>query len=88
MVRYADDLVICCQNNRDAERIKATLAQRLAKYGLKMNEDKTETCEILEATTTPGNETGDVRLSGIYILYRKISQGISPRKNEDHWKTI
>ena len=42
MVRYADDIVICCQYNRDAERNKKALAQRLAKYGLKMNEDKTK----------------------------------------------
>lgn len=42
MVRYADDIVICCQHNRDAERIKTAFAQRLAKYGLKMNEDKTK----------------------------------------------
>jgi len=42
MVRYADDIVICCQYNRDAERIKRALAQRLAKHGLKMNEDKTK----------------------------------------------
>ena len=42
MVRYADDIVICCQYNRDAERIKKAMSQRLAKYGLKMNEDKTK----------------------------------------------
>lgn len=42
MVRYADDIVICCQYNRDAERIKKALTQRLTKYGLKMNEDKTK----------------------------------------------
>jgi hypothetical protein len=42
MILYADDLVICCQNNRDAERIKLALSKRLAKYGLKMNEDKTK----------------------------------------------
>lgn len=42
MVRYADDIVICCQYNRDAERIKTALAHRLAKFGLKMNEDKTK----------------------------------------------
>ncbi len=42
MIRYADDIVICCQYNRDAERIKKAMSQRLAKYGLKMNEDKTK----------------------------------------------
>lgn len=42
MILYADDLVICCQHNRDAERIKLALSKRLAKYGLKMNEEKTK----------------------------------------------
>lgn len=42
MILYADDLVICCQHHRDAERIKLALSKRLAKYGLKMNEEKTK----------------------------------------------
>lgn len=42
MVRYADDIVICCQYDRDAQRIKSALNQRLTKYGLKMNEEKTK----------------------------------------------
>lgn len=42
MVLYADDMVICCQYQRDAVRIKKALSQRLEKYGLKMNKDKTK----------------------------------------------
>jgi group II intron reverse transcriptase/maturase len=42
MIVYADDIVICCQQNYDAERIKLALSNRLAKYKLKMNEDKTK----------------------------------------------
>ena len=42
MIKYADDLVICCQHNRDAERVKLALSKRLEKYGLKMNEGKTK----------------------------------------------
>ena len=42
MIRYADDIVICCQRNHDGERIKTALTNRLAKYGLKMNEEKTK----------------------------------------------
>jgi hypothetical protein len=42
MIRYADDVVICCQNNRDAERVTLALSRRLAKYKLKMNEEKTK----------------------------------------------
>lgn len=39
---WATRLVICCQYNRDAERVKKALSKRLEKYGLKMNEDKTK----------------------------------------------
>ncbi len=42
MTRYADDVVICCQYQQDADRVKRALAQRLEKYGLKMNEEKTK----------------------------------------------
>ena len=42
MFLYADDMVICCQYQRDAQRIKTALGRRLEKYGLKMNEDKTK----------------------------------------------
>jgi RNA-directed DNA polymerase len=42
MIRYADDVVICCEDNRDAERIKLALSKRLARYELKMNEEKTK----------------------------------------------
>lgn len=41
LFRYADDLVICCQYQRDAERICTALGRRLGKYGLTLNEAKT-----------------------------------------------
>ena len=40
--RYADDIVICCRYEKDATRIKEALTKRLAKYKLKLNEDKTK----------------------------------------------
>lgn len=40
--RYCDDLVICCRKEKDATRVKEALAKRLAKYKLKLNEDKTK----------------------------------------------
>lgn len=42
LFRYADDMVICCQYAKDAERIQCALAQRLNKYKLQLNEDKTQ----------------------------------------------
>jgi RNA-directed DNA polymerase len=41
LFRYADDAVICCRHQSDAERIKRALVNRLAKYNLHLNEDKT-----------------------------------------------
>jgi group II intron reverse transcriptase/maturase len=41
LFRYADDLVICCQDDRDAQRIRRALPQRLGRYGLRLNEEKT-----------------------------------------------
>ena len=41
MFRYADDMVICCRYERDAQRIRKALGQRLAKYKLRLNEHKT-----------------------------------------------
>ncbi|MFM6346268.1 MAG: reverse transcriptase domain-containing protein, partial [Dolichospermum sp.] len=42
MIRYADDLVICCRYEEDAKRIKSVLAKRLSKHNLALNEEKTK----------------------------------------------
>ena len=41
--RYADDAVICCENVKDAERVRVALPKRLSKFKLRLNEDKTKT---------------------------------------------
>jgi group II intron reverse transcriptase/maturase len=41
LFRYADDLVICCQYDRDAQRIRRALPKRLARYKLRLKEEKT-----------------------------------------------
>jgi len=41
VIRYADDLVALCHSQRQAEQIKAGLAEWLAPRGLVFNEDKT-----------------------------------------------
>ena len=42
LYRYADDGVISCQYESDAKRILRALVKRLEKYGLKLNEEKTQ----------------------------------------------
>lgn len=41
LFRYADDAVICCERHADSVRIRKALTKRLAKYKLKLNEEKT-----------------------------------------------
>jgi RNA-directed DNA polymerase len=41
VIRYADDLVVCCHTRQQAEQVKAQLAEWLAPRGLAFNEDKT-----------------------------------------------
>ena len=41
LVRYADDLVVCCHSRQQAEQVKARLAAWLAPRGLAFNEAKT-----------------------------------------------
>jgi RNA-directed DNA polymerase len=41
VIRYADDLVVCCHSKQQAEQVKAQLAEWLAPRGLAFNDDKT-----------------------------------------------
>jgi RNA-directed DNA polymerase len=48
LVRYADDLVVCCHTKQQAEQVKARLADWLAPRGLVFNEDKTRVVHLEE----------------------------------------
>jgi RNA-directed DNA polymerase len=49
LIRYCDDLCICCEHESDAIRIRTTLTKRLAKFKLKLNEDKTKVVNFSKA---------------------------------------
>lgn len=46
VVRYADDSVVGAEYESDARRLLAALRERLAKFGLALNEDKTRLIEF------------------------------------------
>ena len=46
LIRYADDFVIGVQHKYEAEQILKDLKERLKKFGLKLNEDKTKIIEF------------------------------------------
>src|SRR5436190_18627382 len=48
LVRYADDLVVCCYSRQQAEGVKAQLENWLAPRGLAFNEDKTRIVALEE----------------------------------------
>jgi group II intron reverse transcriptase/maturase len=43
LFRYADDVVICCEHEHDADRVLKALRQRLERFGLRLNDEKTRT---------------------------------------------
>ena len=47
-VRYADDMVVLCHSQQQAEQVKAQLAKWLAPRGLAFNEDKTRIVHLSE----------------------------------------
>jgi RNA-directed DNA polymerase len=46
LVRYADDHLLLFRRRQDAETMTAALAERLAKFGLHLHEDKTRLIEF------------------------------------------
>lgn len=75
MVRYADDMVICCQYDSDAQRIKEALAKRLEKFGLKMNEDKTKLVKFSKNKINRGEKQGTFNFLGFTFYLGKDKKG-------------
>jgi RNA-directed DNA polymerase len=53
LVRYADDMVFAFERQDDAERVRAVLAKRFAKYGLTLHPEKTRLVEFKRPPRTP-----------------------------------
>lgn len=78
--RYADDLVICCQYAKDAKRIKEALSKRLAKYNLKLNEDKTKVVKFSKAKEGSGEKQESFDFLGFtFYLGRSLRGKVIPK---------
>lgn len=75
MFLYADDMVICCQYQRDAQRIKTALGRRLGKYGLKMNEDKTKLVKFSKRKKRNGKAQETFDFLGFRFYIGKSKKG-------------
>ena len=75
LIVYADDLVICCQYQKDAVRIKGALIQRLQKYGLKMNEKKTKLVKFSIRKQRRGEDQETFNFLGFTFYIGKSRKG-------------
>jgi RNA-directed DNA polymerase len=75
LFRYADDAIICCQYDEDAIRIRKTLAKRLEKYKLELNEEKTKQIPFDKRLVAQGIEQGTFDFLGFTFYWGKARSG-------------
>jgi len=74
LFRYCDDIVICCDDAQDAERIKRALKGRLEKYSLELNLEKTRTVAFNKRAFERGEKQGTFDFLG-FTFYLAHSRG-------------
>ncbi len=86
--RYADDAVICCQYNEDAVRVRSALSKRLAKYKLKLNEDKTTSVSFSRSGYKQGKAQGVFNFLGFTFYWGRSRKGAAIPKVKTCGKTM
>jgi group II intron reverse transcriptase/maturase len=75
LFRYADDAIICCQYDEDAQRIRKSLGKRLEKYKLKLNEDKTKQVPFDKRLVAQGIDQGTFDFLGFTFYWGRARSG-------------
>jgi RNA-directed DNA polymerase len=82
LYRFADDLVILCARERDAQRLMTVLPKRLAKYGLTLHPTKTRVIRFTRPPYTPqgqraqaSSRSGTFDLLGFTHYWGRSRQG-------------
>ena len=88
LFRYADDAVICCQYDKDAQRIREALVKRLGKYKLTLNEDKTKLVPFDKRLATQGVKQGTFDFLGFTFYWGKARSGRFVPKLKTKAKTM
>jgi group II intron reverse transcriptase/maturase len=79
LFRYCDDLVICCRYKNDASRIKSALANRLNKYQLKLNEDKTKMVKFSKIAAVKSKQDSFNFLGFTFYLGKSLKGKVIPK---------
>jgi RNA-directed DNA polymerase len=88
LFRYADDAVICCQYDEDAQRIKSTLRKRLEKFKLQFNEEKTKLVSFNKEEASRGIKQGTFDFLGFTFYWGNSKTGRIIPKLKTRAKTI
>jgi group II intron reverse transcriptase/maturase len=88
LVRYADDGVICCEYATDALRIRQSLAKRLEKFKLQLNEEKTKLVSFDKKAASQGVKQGTFDFLGFTVYWGKSQKGRVIPKLKTRAKTM
>ena len=88
LFRYADDAVICCQYDTDAQRIRQSLVKRLEKFKLQLNEGKTKLVSFDKREAARGIEQETVDFLGFTFYWGNSKTGVTIPKLRTRAKTL
>jgi len=88
MFRYADDIVICCQYERDAERILTALTRRLGRYGLRLNAEKTRLVSFSKDAYSRGEKQEAFDFLGFTFYIGRSRKGFALPKVKSSGKRL
>lgn len=88
LFRYADDAVICCQYAAEAEKIKRSLAKRLEKFKLRLNEEKTKLVAFDKKAAAQGIKQETFDFLGFTFYWGKAQTGRIVPKLKTRAKTM
>ena len=78
--RYADDMVICCQYQQDANRIRKAFTKRLERFKLTLNQEKTREVSFSKRRFGSGERQGSFDFLGFtFHLGRSRQGGVIPK---------
>jgi group II intron reverse transcriptase/maturase len=86
--RYADDAVICCEYETDAQRIRQTLGKRLEKFKLQLNEEKTRLIAFDKRAAARGIKQETFDFLGFTFYWGKSRTGWVISKLQTRGKTM
>ena len=75
LFRYADDAIICCEREQDAQRVREALPKRLSKYKLTLNEEKTKMVQFSKVKVQQGITQEAFDFLGFTFYWGKTRKG-------------